>query len=200
MSNERCWRHVQFPYLQSKSIRLFDSHHIVIILVVFSLIMFGMSFAFVFNCVRKLIRDHRIIQVSEFYFLNANCKFSLSLSLCLFFFSVIVNERSENKVSTEIRENFLLHFKYFIRVVPRMFPFVNIYILYYLYKIVGYDWDWLQVLLKIETFQGVSISFYDCAIFQCVCKIYRFLVLWHYFDDVALFLFYFSPKVSFKKW
>ncbi|XP_011690828.1 PREDICTED: uncharacterized protein LOC105451836 [Wasmannia auropunctata] len=42
--------------------RLIDSYHIIIILVVFSLIMFGMSFAFVFNCVRKLIRDHRIIQ------------------------------------------------------------------------------------------------------------------------------------------
>ncbi|XP_050461844.1 uncharacterized protein LOC126856899 [Cataglyphis hispanica] len=40
----------------------FIDQHIVIILVVFSLIMFGMSFAFVFNCVRKLIRDHRIIQ------------------------------------------------------------------------------------------------------------------------------------------
>ncbi|XP_012540616.2 uncharacterized protein LOC105839105 [Monomorium pharaonis] len=46
----------------AKSSGLFDSHHIVIILVVFSLIMFGMSFAFVFNCIRKLIRDHRIIQ------------------------------------------------------------------------------------------------------------------------------------------
>ncbi|XP_077274404.1 neuropilin and tolloid-like isoform X1 [Temnothorax americanus] len=45
-----------------KNLRLIDSQHIVIILVVFSLIMFGMSFAFVFNCVRKLIRDHRIIQ------------------------------------------------------------------------------------------------------------------------------------------
>ncbi|XP_072766039.1 uncharacterized protein Neto [Anoplolepis gracilipes] len=45
-----------------KNARLIDSQHIVIILVVFSLIMFGMSFAFVFNCVRKLIRDHRIIQ------------------------------------------------------------------------------------------------------------------------------------------
>lgn len=45
-----------------KKSRLIDSQHIVIILVVFSLIMFGMSFAFVFNCVRKLIRDHRIIQ------------------------------------------------------------------------------------------------------------------------------------------
>ncbi|XP_070160371.1 uncharacterized protein Neto [Polyergus mexicanus] len=45
-----------------KNSRFIDSQHIVIILVVFSLIMFGMSFAFVFNCVRKLIRDHRIIQ------------------------------------------------------------------------------------------------------------------------------------------
>ncbi|XP_043802379.1 uncharacterized protein LOC122720037 isoform X2 [Apis laboriosa] len=45
-----------------KKSRLIDSQHIVIILIVFSLIMFGMSFAFVFNCVRKLIRDHRIIQ------------------------------------------------------------------------------------------------------------------------------------------
>ncbi|XP_014478518.1 PREDICTED: uncharacterized protein LOC106746426 [Dinoponera quadriceps] len=45
-----------------KKARLIDSQHIVIILVVFSLIMFGMSFAFVFNCVRKLVRDHRIIQ------------------------------------------------------------------------------------------------------------------------------------------
>ncbi|XP_018401813.1 PREDICTED: uncharacterized protein LOC108778982 [Cyphomyrmex costatus] len=47
---------------KKKISRLIDSQHIVIILVVFSLIMFGMSFAFVFNCVRKLIRDHRIIQ------------------------------------------------------------------------------------------------------------------------------------------
>lgn len=42
-----------------------NKEHIIIILVVFSLIMFGMSFAFVFNCIRKLIRDHRIIQVRE---------------------------------------------------------------------------------------------------------------------------------------
>ncbi|XP_034174614.2 neuropilin and tolloid-like [Osmia lignaria lignaria] len=46
----------------TKKSRLIDSQHIVIILIVFSLIMFGMSFAFVFNCVRKLIRDHRIIR------------------------------------------------------------------------------------------------------------------------------------------
>ncbi|XP_012276257.1 neuropilin and tolloid-like protein 2, partial [Orussus abietinus] len=41
---------------------LIDSEHIVIILVVFSLILFGLCFAFLFNCVRKLVRDHRIIQ------------------------------------------------------------------------------------------------------------------------------------------
>ncbi|XP_031842369.1 neuropilin and tolloid-like [Nomia melanderi] len=46
----------------TKKSRLIDSQHIVIILIVFSLILFGMSFAFVFNCVRKLIRDHRIIR------------------------------------------------------------------------------------------------------------------------------------------
>lgn len=40
-----------------------QSEHIVIILVVFSLILFGMAAAFVFNCVKKLISDHRIIQV-----------------------------------------------------------------------------------------------------------------------------------------
>ncbi|XP_076174529.1 neuropilin and tolloid-like [Ptiloglossa arizonensis] len=45
-----------------KKSRLIDSQHIVIILIVFSLILFGMSFAFVFNCVRKLVRDHRIIR------------------------------------------------------------------------------------------------------------------------------------------
>ncbi|XP_012058439.1 PREDICTED: uncharacterized protein LOC105621579 [Atta cephalotes] len=49
---------------KTKITRLIDSHHIVIILVVFSLIIFGMSFAFVFNCIRKLIRDHRIIQIA----------------------------------------------------------------------------------------------------------------------------------------
>nr|XP_033333828.1 uncharacterized protein LOC117224798 [Megalopta genalis] len=46
----------------TKKSRLIDSQHIVIILIVFSMILFGMSFAFVFNCVRKLIRDHRIIR------------------------------------------------------------------------------------------------------------------------------------------
>ncbi|XP_076629603.1 neuropilin and tolloid-like [Colletes latitarsis] len=46
----------------TKKSRLIDSQHIVIILIVFSLILFGMSFAFVFNCVRKLVRDHRIIR------------------------------------------------------------------------------------------------------------------------------------------
>ncbi|KAF7988031.1 hypothetical protein HCN44_007525 [Aphidius gifuensis] len=39
-----------------------DSTRIVIILVIFSMIMFGMIFALGFNCIRKLIRDHRIIR------------------------------------------------------------------------------------------------------------------------------------------
>ncbi|XP_043271305.1 uncharacterized protein Neto [Venturia canescens] len=39
-----------------------DSSRVIIILVIFSLIMFGMCFTFVFNCVRKLMRDHRIIR------------------------------------------------------------------------------------------------------------------------------------------
>jgi hypothetical protein len=38
--------------------------HIIIILVIFCLILSGMCFTLVFNCVRKLIHDHRIIQVS----------------------------------------------------------------------------------------------------------------------------------------
>ncbi|XP_053980364.1 uncharacterized protein LOC128877245 [Hylaeus volcanicus] len=46
----------------TKKSRLIDSQHIVIILIIFSLILFGMSFAFVFNCIRKLVRDHRIIR------------------------------------------------------------------------------------------------------------------------------------------
>lgn len=41
---------------------LIESEHIIIILVVFSLIVFGLCFTFVFNCVRKLVRDHRIIR------------------------------------------------------------------------------------------------------------------------------------------
>ncbi|XP_051168618.1 uncharacterized protein LOC127286283 [Leptopilina boulardi] len=41
---------------------LIESEHIIIILVVFSLIVFGLCFTFVFNCIRKLVRDHRIIR------------------------------------------------------------------------------------------------------------------------------------------
>ena len=53
--------------LQPKTGTLADTlkeEHIIIILVIFCLILSGMCFTFVFNCVRKLIRDHRIIQVS----------------------------------------------------------------------------------------------------------------------------------------
>ncbi|XP_071054364.1 uncharacterized protein [Onthophagus taurus] len=37
-------------------------NHIIIIMVIFSLILSGMCFTFLFNCVKKLIRDHRTIQ------------------------------------------------------------------------------------------------------------------------------------------
>ncbi|XP_063974553.1 uncharacterized protein LOC135161167 [Diachasmimorpha longicaudata] len=46
---------------KGKSLAL-DSTRIVIILVIFGLIMFGLTFVFLFNCIRKLIRDHRIIR------------------------------------------------------------------------------------------------------------------------------------------
>lgn len=42
-----------------------DTEHIVIIMVIFSLILSGMCFTFIYNCVKKLIRDHHIIQVRE---------------------------------------------------------------------------------------------------------------------------------------
>ncbi|CAG5108312.1 Similar to NETO2: Neuropilin and tolloid-like protein 2 (Homo sapiens) [Cotesia congregata] len=51
--------------LPSKSSIAFDSTRIIIILVIFSLIMFGMCFSFIFNCVRKLHRDHRIIKLKR---------------------------------------------------------------------------------------------------------------------------------------
>lgn len=49
---------------QSKTASILNSEHIIIILVIFTLILSGMCFAFVFNCTRKLIRDHRIMKVS----------------------------------------------------------------------------------------------------------------------------------------
>ncbi|KAF6197649.1 hypothetical protein GE061_008615 [Apolygus lucorum] len=41
---------------------ILNTEHMIIILVVFFLILTGMCFAFLFNCFRKLVRDHRIIQ------------------------------------------------------------------------------------------------------------------------------------------
>ncbi|XP_011303226.1 uncharacterized protein Neto [Fopius arisanus] len=46
---------------KGKSLAL-DSTRIVVILVVFAVIMFGLTFAFLFNCIRKIISDHRIIR------------------------------------------------------------------------------------------------------------------------------------------
>ena len=60
--------------LQPKTGTLADTlkeEHIIIILVIFCLILSGMCFTFIFNCVRKLIRDHRIIQVSVTRYLVA---------------------------------------------------------------------------------------------------------------------------------
>ncbi|KAK9753036.1 Low-density lipoprotein receptor domain class A [Popillia japonica] len=42
--------------------KVFDQNHIIIIMVIFSLILSGMCFTFVFNCVKKLIRDHHTMQ------------------------------------------------------------------------------------------------------------------------------------------
>ncbi|KYB26854.1 Neuropilin and tolloid-like protein 2 [Tribolium castaneum] len=39
-----------------------NDDHIIVIMVIFSLILAGMCFTFVFNCVKKLIRDHQTIQ------------------------------------------------------------------------------------------------------------------------------------------
>ncbi|XP_073986483.1 neuropilin and tolloid-like isoform X2 [Rhodnius prolixus] len=41
---------------------IFNTEHMLIILIVFFLILTGMCCAFLFNCFKKLIRDHRIIQ------------------------------------------------------------------------------------------------------------------------------------------
>jgi hypothetical protein len=57
--------------------------HIIIILVIFCLILFGMCFTLIFNCVRKLIHDHRIIQVSV---------------LCRYMFSLLLSYRSKRRV------------------------------------------------------------------------------------------------------
>lgn len=39
-----------------------SENHIIIIMVIFSLILSGMCFTFIFNCIKKLIRDHHTIQ------------------------------------------------------------------------------------------------------------------------------------------
>ncbi|XP_011502378.1 PREDICTED: uncharacterized protein LOC105365819 [Ceratosolen solmsi marchali] len=39
-----------------------NSEHVIIILIVFTLLMSGLCFTFILNCVKKLIRDHRIIK------------------------------------------------------------------------------------------------------------------------------------------
>ncbi|XP_059473149.1 neuropilin and tolloid-like protein 2 isoform X2 [Neocloeon triangulifer] len=46
----------------NKHVSILNSEHIIIILIIFTLILSGMCFAFIFNCSRKLIRDHRIMK------------------------------------------------------------------------------------------------------------------------------------------
>lgn len=44
-----------------------SNDHLVIIIVVFSLILGAMTTAFLVNCIRKLVRDQKIIRVSKAY-------------------------------------------------------------------------------------------------------------------------------------
>ncbi|XP_057325897.1 uncharacterized protein LOC130667966 [Microplitis mediator] len=56
------WDEDQSICLPSQGAINLESTRIIIILVIFSLIMFAMCFSFIFNCVHKLVRDHRIIK------------------------------------------------------------------------------------------------------------------------------------------
>jgi hypothetical protein len=58
---------IYFLLIQPKTGTLADTlkkDHVIIILVIFCLILSGMCCTFIFNCVRKLIHDHSVIQVS----------------------------------------------------------------------------------------------------------------------------------------
>ncbi|XP_063908039.1 bone morphogenetic protein 1 homolog [Zophobas morio] len=47
---------------QSAQTLSLNDDHIIVIMVIFSLILAGMCFTFIFNCIKKLIRDHQTIQ------------------------------------------------------------------------------------------------------------------------------------------
>jgi hypothetical protein len=48
---------------QSAQTLSLNDDHIIVIMVIFSLILAGMCFTFIYNCIKKLIRDHQTIQV-----------------------------------------------------------------------------------------------------------------------------------------
>lgn len=49
-----------------------QSEHVFIIIIVFGVILTILVIVFAFNCVRKLVRDHKIIRVSIFVCANKN--------------------------------------------------------------------------------------------------------------------------------
>lgn len=53
-----------FPCLFLQNEANGKSEHVYIIIVVFGLILGGMVISFIFNCIRKIIRDQKIIRVS----------------------------------------------------------------------------------------------------------------------------------------
>ena len=69
---------VMFQSAQTLSL---NDDHIIVIMVIFSLILAGMCFTFIFNCIKKLIRDHQTIQVgADFVFSRtSNCYASLNI-------------------------------------------------------------------------------------------------------------------------
>lgn len=51
-----------------------NSEHVIIVLVVFTFLVSGLCFTCIYNCVQKLVRDHKIIKVSYFDIQNENIK------------------------------------------------------------------------------------------------------------------------------
>lgn len=85
--------------------------HIVIIMVIFSLILSGMCFTFIFNCVKKLIRDHQTIQVSKLNSLYKNLFITL-----IFIYShlKIRNKKESHKMPTLFCRSLRPHLFYFL--------------------------------------------------------------------------------------
>lgn len=83
-----------FSLLQINKKTPFSETHIIIIMVIFSLILFGMCFTFIFNCVKKLIRDHHTIQVGFLYGLFYLLSYSYKNIQRCTLFKLIFNSRN----------------------------------------------------------------------------------------------------------